>query len=340
MKLSEITNNYSQEEIDKIEDEALSWMIKLQETPNDQSLLNEFKSWLYKSPLHAELWAQFGQVTDLLQEQTIDKTKHNNIPPVQQSGKPKKPQLYHYSFQKYAAIFTIFIVSALLISYLPNAIMLAQADYSTATGETKVIHLKDGSIINLGASSAINVNYSDDLREIDLLTGQAFFKVAKAADRPFKVLTSNSVTMVTGTSFEVNKALKSTIVSVVEGEVLVNPAAQKVAHNKRNNQLHKGERIKISNSGEALNSQVKIQNIAAWRTGKLVVLDRSVKDVIHELQRHYKGLIINSLGSIGHKRISGVYDLSNPEKVLKIIAATHGAKTRQISKWIFVLSKF
>lgn len=340
--LSKNDKKYTEEEIELIEDEALSWMIKIQEAPDDLSLLSEFNSWLYKSALHAKIWDEFGHVSDGVRHfsDVKNKTHSHSHSQTTTSPSPDRNKIKAINFQKYAAMVGLLFISALMLSYLPKTIQLMNADHSTSVGEVRQFELPDGSLINLGANSAINVDFKNNDRKIELLAGQAFFEVKKSPDRPFKVITEKTETIVTGTSFEVDMGLDSTIVSVEEGTVWVKQTnTPPKGMMDKTNELLKGDSLQINSSGETSSSFKKLKNIAAWRSGKLVVFDRPVKEVVYKLKQHYRGLVVNGLGSIGNKRISGVFDLNEPAKAIKTIAGAHGAKTRQISKWIIIISR-
>ena len=80
------------------------------------------------------------------------------------------------------------------------------ADYRTAIGEHRIIVLQDGSQIDLGAASALDVSFSAGERRVRLLTGEAFFTVTKDAARPFVVAAENGEVKVLGTAFDVKIA--------------------------------------------------------------------------------------------------------------------------------------
>jgi transmembrane sensor len=77
--------------------------------------------------------------------------------------------------------------------------------FSTGKGETKVVALKDGSVVTLNTASEILVNYSDDLRSVELIHGEALFDVAKNKARPFVVAAGDTHVRVVGTSFTVRR---------------------------------------------------------------------------------------------------------------------------------------
>src|SRR5471032_1222318 len=51
--------------------------------------------------------------------------------------------------------------------------------FRTGKGEMKVVALKDGSVVTLNTASEIVVNYSEGLRSVELVRGEALFDVAK-----------------------------------------------------------------------------------------------------------------------------------------------------------------
>lgn len=93
------------------------------------------------------------------------------------------------------------------------------------TGEKLLIHLSDGSKVTLENHSRLRYPKSfagRSSREI-ILTGEAFFAIAKDPAHPFMVYTPDVVTKVLGTSFRVKAYAgdEDVVVSVTEGKVSV-----------------------------------------------------------------------------------------------------------------------
>jgi transmembrane sensor len=93
--------------------------------------------------------------------------------------------------------------------------------YSTAIGEQRSIVLNDGSTIELNSRSRVRVRFSDAERDVDLIEGQALFRVAKNPIRPFIVSADGTHVRAVGTQFDVYRKTSSTVVTVVEGKVVV-----------------------------------------------------------------------------------------------------------------------
>src|SRR5262249_21762120 len=59
--------------------------------------------------------------------------------------------------------------------------------YATALGEHRSLELADGSTVELNSHSRIRVRYSKQERDVEIVEGQALFRVAHDTSRPFIV---------------------------------------------------------------------------------------------------------------------------------------------------------
>lgn len=97
--------------------------------------------------------------------------------------------------------------------------------YTTGIAEQRTVRLSDGSTVELNARSRLRVRFTDRERAVDLLAGQALFKVAKNAARPFVVKSEVARVRAVGTQFDVNRHGSGTTITVLEGRVAVLPAS-------------------------------------------------------------------------------------------------------------------
>ena len=93
--------------------------------------------------------------------------------------------------------------------------------YTTEVGEQRSIRLSDGSTVDLNAHSKMRVTLREHERDVELIEGQALFRVAKDHSRPFIVHSGDANVRAVGTQFDVNKHRSSTTITVVEGRVAV-----------------------------------------------------------------------------------------------------------------------
>jgi transmembrane sensor len=93
--------------------------------------------------------------------------------------------------------------------------------YTAGFGEQRTLTLADGSVVTLNTESQIKVDFSEKRRSIELQKGEAFFRVAHDASRPFFVDAKDAIVRAVGTQFNVKIAPQDTVVSVVDGVVNV-----------------------------------------------------------------------------------------------------------------------
>ncbi len=75
--------------------------------------------------------------------------------------------------------------------------------YATGIGEQRSIVLADGSTVDLNSRSKIRIRFSSERRGVELIEGQALFKVAKDHARPFVVDSDGTRVRAVGTQFDV-----------------------------------------------------------------------------------------------------------------------------------------
>jgi ferric-dicitrate binding protein FerR (iron transport regulator) len=93
--------------------------------------------------------------------------------------------------------------------------------YATGIGQQSTITLADGSTVELDAKSQINVGSEDARRTVELVSGQALFRVTKNPNRPFIVRAANRQVVALGTAFDVRLDARSVRVTLLEGKVRV-----------------------------------------------------------------------------------------------------------------------
>lgn len=114
------------------------------------------------------------------------------------------------------------VAASMLLAVVTGTWFFTQRNtYTTGIGEQRSIVLSDGSTIQLNTGSRVRVRYSDAERDVDLLEGQALFRVAKNHDRPFVVDTNGARVRAVGTEFDVYRKYGGTVVTVIEGKVAV-----------------------------------------------------------------------------------------------------------------------
>jgi transmembrane sensor len=173
---------------------------------------------------------------------------------------------------------------------------------------------------------------------VTLLRGEAFFQVARDPARPFTVQAETLIVTVTGTAFDVGFTDRSYAVTVASGAVRVEHAG---AAGTREVALSPGQRLVIDRrTDDAIQTAVAAKDIAPWRTGRLVVEDAALPDVVDAIRRYHRGAVLVMSRSLRKRRVTGVYDLSDPARALRALVGPYGGVIREVPPYLITMSDF
>ncbi|MHB1205413.1 MAG: FecR family protein [Rhodospirillaceae bacterium] len=157
------------------------------------------------------------------------------------------------------------------------------AKVATAVGDIERFNLSDHSSLTVGASSAVQMAFTDARREISVYKGKAFFEVAHNAERPFTVKAGSHQVVVTGTKFNVsyNQAKDQLEVAVIEGAV--NVGAAHGASTTAPERLTMGAVTLFPTGYPATSRKLTPDQASAWRTGLLYFDEADLDDLLLDL---------------------------------------------------------
>lgn len=192
-----------------------------------------------------------------------------------------------------------------------------QLELSTAPGETRHVDLPDGSVIEVNTASTLRVRYYPRRRESELARGEAFFKVAADAGRPFTVDSGSSRVKVVGTSFNVRAAPPRLVVKVLEGRVEVRAARENATGPLF--VLGAGTGIALDPvSGAHQDIRTQATDVGDWRTGQVRFSRAPLAEVADEVAR-YLGQAVTVDGALLALPVSGFLTTDAPERFLQAL---------------------
>jgi transmembrane sensor len=307
-------------------EQALDWLLRLQQAPQDMLLRDAFEQWLAADAANPEAYRKAERLWRLSAELAPSTAAEwpASAEVVQLPVRRKVPRRWWLG----AAL-----AACLMLAVAPSLSLRLQADYRTAQGETRDITLADGSVVQLDSDTAIAVDYADNHRDVRLLAGQAFFEVKPDKRKPFHVRADSLRVTVTGTAFNVEMRAGRVGVDVQHGSVRVEDSARVLAA-----ALTAGQRLRYLDGQAQLSAFVPSQ-VAAWRQGQLIADDQPVAELVQALARYLPGTVLLRDDALGAKRVTGVYDLRKPEAALRAVIRPHGGEVRSYGPWLLVLSK-
>lgn len=328
-------------------DIALDWLLRVSQAPDDAFVQAQLEQWRDASPENAEalrkaerVWKLTGQLTPAMADQWPEvptpvaepKPAPASVPLRTRRSAPGSRRGRTLRWATGGAL-----AACLVAAITPNLSTRLQADFYTALGQRQQVGLPDGSRATLDADSAISVTFTDGRREIRLLRGQVFFEVHPDRQRPFNVRAGELDVTVTGTAFNVDLESSAIQVAVEHGSVRV---TQHDSERVLSPGLTAGQRLDFnSDSGQAQLAALPAGRMATWRKGQLIADNARLGDMIAELQRYLPGTVWFKDAQLAELRITGVYDLRDPEAALRAMAQPHGARLESWTPWVRILTK-
>lgn len=312
----------------------MDWFLKLKARPHCPDAEKEFQSWLLISAMHERAFAQALKTWTLIGEAPpVYEHLWRSAPAV--APPPPRP---NRRAPWVAGAALLLAACVLVVLAGPHLLIRWQADHVTMTAENRTVTLEDGTVIELGAESAISTDITVSGRHVALLAGEAFFDVAHDPTRPFTVDAGGVSVQALGTAFDVKLDDEETTVELARGAVAL---SYDILDQKKNFELSPGEMATIHlATGNVMRDSIAPEDIAAWRSGKMFVNDVTVGAAVQSLQRYHPSWIRFADPALSSRRVTGLYDLRNPDGALEALVKPFGGKVRAITAYGRMLTRF
>lgn len=213
---------------ERIGREASTWLIRLDDDPDDRGLRENFAYWLATGPEHRAAWSETRALAALLARAA---ERPLAAPPAHLAGSRRR------RWARAAVLAAIAVGGVWMVG--PDLHVRIAAQHIAATGEVRLVALADGSRVWLAPGAAIAFAATCGERRLELLRGTAFFDVAHDRAHPFRVDSGGVRVRVLGTAFQVASGPR-TEVAVARGLVEVGNRRGEVLA-----RLHPGETIAV-----------------------------------------------------------------------------------------------
>ncbi|TCK30881.1 FecR family protein [Ancylobacter aquaticus] len=314
---------------------AADWLIRVREAPGDAALARSLTQWLDEHDAHRRAYASVQRSWQLLAEvpaASAELRAHDR-----EDATPALIVAFPRRLWRPLGICAALAAGLMAFLAYPALVLLMEADYRTGTGARQTLALEDGSRIELGAESAVAVDVTGATRIVRLLAGEAFFDVRSDPSRPFIVDAGGVDVTVLGTRFNVRLTSTDAGVELADGAVgLTYPG-----HGTAQTRLVPGQSALVDlRTGTLVTGEIAVDDIAVWREGRLFVQDATIAAVVEQLQRYHRAWITVPDSALAQQRVTGLYDLTDPDRALRALVEPHGGRMREISPYMRVLSRF
>lgn len=312
-----------------IEAAAAGWVIKRESDDWSEAEESRLNRWLTESVAHRVAYVRLETVwrgTERLRALGAGVPRGTVPPPKQRKAAPERKttlieELRHRSDIRWSRWGLAATLALAMIAganwYLSPA--RAADHYSTLVGQLKTVKLADGSQVTLNTESHISVALRAHRREVELLAGEAYFKVAKDGSRPFVIRVGDRLVTAVGTEFSVRREVEETRILVTEGRVSLESAVAGVGGGPT--YLDAGGLARTMKS-EILTRRVsdsEKEQLLSWKTGFVFFRDTDLSDAVSELNRYRTQKIVIADPAIASIRIGGRFSSTNAEVFLSLL---------------------
>ncbi|MBB3033609.1 FecR family protein [Alteriqipengyuania lutimaris] len=307
--------------------EAAAWLVRLDSDADAQSR-EAHEAWLAQDEEHARAFERAEEVWSMLPRAAAQS-------PVAASHGPGNASAPRWAMA--ACLALVMLAGAFVLTRLPGHQTL-----QTAPGEQAVERLADGSTASLDTMTRVSVDFDDNRRALTLDEGEAVFDVAHDAERPFIVRAGTMQVRAVGTRFVVRHVGTDTSVTLLEGRIAVSrlgedgrPKPVAIAQGGRS--LRSGERLRLTVNGGARSDRRAIEDVAAWRRGRVVFDDVPLGEAVSELNR-YGGERLAVGSGVAGLAVSGSFSTADPASFAEAVSALHNLHVRESSQTLVIES--
>lgn len=316
----------------QIFEEAAEWLIEFRTDDADLSTRRKFQAWLDKSPEHVCAYLKLTTVWE--DSASLDRSKEIDIDSLTGLSRAesnvvaidaasavvtKKPFNKWWSM---AACALLFLGVAAGAGYWAR---FYRDTWSTDVGQQRILNLPDGTTVELNADTRIREHFTAAQRRVELLQGQALFRVAKDPTRPFTVFSEQITVRALGTEFDVRLGNAGATVTVLEGSVAVLSAASVAPRNKEGRPLPAavlgaGEQAMVVPGVVPARKRANTAVATAWTNQKLIFESVSLQEAAEEFNRFNARKLIVDPEGLENFRINGTFPALDPASLDRFLS--------------------
>jgi transmembrane sensor len=290
---------------ENIETRAADWLARRQFESWNEAEQVKLDAWLAESDNHAAAYWRLKAAFD-----RTDRLAALRRPMMERVGPTAPSRKPWMIFSAAVAALVLLAVGGGIAGYqffTPDG-----RTFATPVGGHMTVKLADGSVIELNTNTILHTDFTSDRRAVQLVRGEAYFRVEHNAARPFTVTVGGHRIVDLGTKFFVRTSPEQLDVALVEGRARLestNAAAQT-----RPTVLMPGD-FAVATATSIGVSRKAVHELAddlAWRNGMLVFHNARLADAAGEFNRYGEmKLVITE--SVSRLTINGAFPTNGAE---------------------------
>lgn len=362
----------------QIYEEASAWVVELHLGEMDAAAREQLDGWFRRSPEHIRAFLQISCLCEELEDSKLDlgyslealiarasastkvialegesgaSSRQGLVPSARGTVSTPRAAIARLSrlFCWRSALLASLVLAGLGFG-LVGLNAYRNTHFATGTGEQRVVHLPDGSTIELNSESRVRILFSERERDVELVEGQALFKVARDSIRPFVVQSAGTRVRAVGTQFDVYRRVSGTQVTVVEGRVAVFtqealPPAQLTVDRSAGEAgapsvlVSTGEQVTVTDQEVPKPRPANLRAATAWTQRELVFDMTPLAEVAQEFNRYNTRKLVIGDPVVAAFHVTGIFPSADPVLLLRFLRAQQGIDVLEAGGEIRISSK-
>ncbi|MDH2383624.1 FecR domain-containing protein [Bradyrhizobium sp. CER78] len=327
-----IDSDRHHDELSVLEREAHAWIRRLTSGEARAADAAALQRWCGQSPAHAaafseasQFWKAFGPAGQSLLEDERATSRRSRV-----GGRSPIMSRRVVVGGALAAAATGIMVVRPPLDLWPSLFEL-RADYRTGVGEQREVAVVDGVAVQMNTRTSIALGSGAASGTVELIAGEASFKVADRGAETFSVIAASGKTTSAGAQFDVRVDGASVCVTCLTNEARVEYRTQQVV-------LKSRQRVTYSDSGFDDVVAIDPSIAAAWQQGLIICNMMPLTDLIQELNRYRSGRIVLLNAEFGRNPVNGRFRIDRPDEALVQIERAFGIRARTLPGGLVLLS--
>jgi len=315
-----------------LEREARDWLVRLHSGKATRADFAACQRWCARSREHARAYEEAGRLWSALHvaaERVADKLPPEELAPPRPAGHAGAAVITRRGLLGGALA-----AGAVGLIYRPPlplwpSFQALTADYRTAKGERKQVHLEEGLVVDINTATTLNRLSSTHGNEgLELLSGEASFRNQRSS--PLTVVASHGELRSQEAVFNVRNTGPRVCVTCEEGKVALH-------HRKGSYDLRQGQQALYDQRSVEIHEKVDMEQASAWREGWVVFRDAPLSEVVEEINRYRDGHILIRDDSLARRRLQGRFAIQQLAEIPEMIRDSYGASLTRLPGGIVIL---
>ncbi len=325
-----------------ISQEAAEWIARLKDPDVSLDDRRRFVRWLKQSPVHVAEYLKVAGIHGDLRRAHLSMVfaddAASNVVALFARGSERSAARSTFASVRWKAAAAAVACGLGALLFLVARTGWHERSIETEVGEWQAVTLADGSELQLGPDTRLTFDLDDSQRSIRLVRGEAYFKVASDAKRPFVVEAHAFSIRDIGTEFAVSRRKDELIVTVSEGAVRVAPSV-KSAQSRAGDDLpselsvpiNADFQLRIVDTWPVTPSRIDVRYALAWRDRQLMFqAGDTLADAVEEFNLRNRVQLRLDMRAAALP-VRGSFDASDPVAFAQTVDKTSPVAVRRLA---------